>query len=109
VAPRSQTRPQRRTPMAVRPGHRPPVRPAPVVSAPRPPSTDDRAFAAAMRRAGLALAATALVWLALSWLGGQLAWAARWRGLVDLAALAGFAFSLYLTYGAWRLRRPKRD
>jgi hypothetical protein len=61
------------------------------------------------RQAGLAVAVTGGLWVAATWAGGRWGWPAGWRLLADLLALAGFAFALYLTWQAWRLRRNERD
>jgi threonine/homoserine/homoserine lactone efflux protein len=61
------------------------------------------------RQAGLAVAVTGVLWVAATWAGGHWGWPQRWRALLDLFALAGFGYALYLTWRAWRLRRNERD
>ncbi|NAZ35810.1 DUF5337 domain-containing protein [Rubellimicrobium sp. CFH 75288] len=94
--------------MAVRPRRNAPRSVPPPAPPHRPPTEADRRQARAGRTAALALAGTGLFWIAATWAGNLWDWPLRWRALCDLAALAGFAFSLYLTGRAWRLRRNQR-
>lgn len=57
----------------------------------------------------LVIATTALVWVLALALGDQYGWSQRLLALFDLAALAGFAFGLWLLFGLWRLRRTNKD
>lgn len=111
---------QRRDPQALN-GHkrlvprsgRPPKRPEPLadpraqapVARPRP---FDPVVARAGRRAGLVTALVGVGWIALTWAGQAEGWSPRARALVDLFALAGFGFALYLTWQVWRLRRADK-
>nr|WP_280922892.1 DUF5337 domain-containing protein [Rubellimicrobium aerolatum] len=79
----------------------------PRASAPKPRPQDPR-VAALGRRAGLVLAGVGLFWIAATWAGDSLGWPVRVRALIDLFALAGFGFALYLTWQVWRLRRTHK-
>lgn len=59
---------------------------------------------ARMRRIALAIAVTAALWLGLQWLGSQLGLAGEYAFLIDLAAIAAFAWSLVLAVALWRGR-----
>ncbi|MDM7255546.1 MAG: DUF5337 domain-containing protein [Paracoccus sp. (in: a-proteobacteria)] len=62
-----------------------------------------------LRTPALTIAAVALVWLALGWLGGQQGWSARSMVLIDLAAMAGFLWALVVTYWIWRRRKLSQN
>jgi type VI protein secretion system component VasK len=49
-----------------------------------------------------------VAWIALTAAGQAWGWSERARALVDLFALAGFGFALYLTWQVWRLRRADK-
>jgi len=51
------------------------------------------------------MAVTMLVWLSAQWLGGRLGWPVALAFVIDLAALAAFAWALVETYRIWRARR----
>ena len=57
------------------------------------------------RLAAVVIAATMVLWLGLSWLGGRLGWEARYAYLIDLAAIAAFVWSLAVTWRVWQRRR----
>ena len=57
------------------------------------------------RRIALFLAGVAVFWIVLTELGRANGWSLRTRALFDLIALAGFGFSIWMTYGLWRDRR----
>ncbi|MEJ1992899.1 MAG: DUF5337 domain-containing protein [Maritimibacter sp.] len=57
------------------------------------------------RLAGLVIALTGVAWVAATWAGDHWDWTQRTRALFDLAALAGFAFAMVVTYRIWRARR----
>ena len=65
---------------------------------------DDKAAARARagRRAGLTMAAVGIFWVLATALGGAYGLSNRERALLDLLALAGFVYALWLTWGAWR-------
>ncbi len=72
------------------------------------PSAPDPLRLRAGRRAGLALASVGLFWIIATWAGGVFGWPTRARALVDLFALAGFGFALYLTWQVWRIGRTHK-
>ena len=57
------------------------------------------------RLASLAAVATGLFWIGAVWAGNQWDWPQRTRGLLDLIALAGFAFVLITAFRIWRARQ----
>jgi len=77
-----------------------------------PGGGDDRALAQAFardsRRAGLIFAATALFWILALEIGQAYDLPRRVRAFLDLMALAGFGWGLWLTYRLWRLRQGER-
>lgn len=97
--------------MAVRPRRRAsraePAADAPRVAAPRP--TGAPGPRATGRWAGLAVAGTGIYWVLAMWAGDALDLSQRVRALLDLFALAGFGLALFLTYQAWRARRPAAE
>ncbi|WP_188527346.1 DUF5337 domain-containing protein [Sinisalibacter lacisalsi] len=66
---------------------------------------DERALARQGRMAALVAAATGLFWIGAIWAGNAMDWPQRTRALLDLVALAGFAFVLIVTFRIWRARR----
>lgn len=64
-----------------------------------------QAIARKGRMVAVVIAATMLIWMAVSWLGGQLGLPTRFAFLFDLAALAAFFWALVVTYQIWRDRR----
>ncbi len=65
----------------------------------------DEKIARAGRLAALVIAATAVLWIAVSALGAALDWSVRTRAFFDLAALGGFLFALAQVWQIWRARR----
>ncbi len=65
----------------------------------------DQARARQGRMAAVVIAATGVLWVGATWAGSQWGWPNRTRALVDLAALAGFAWALIVTYRIWRSRQ----
>jgi hypothetical protein len=57
-----------------------------------------------MRLVAIVIAATMVIWLLVQALGREYQWAAEWAFLADLAALAGFVWSLLVTWRIWRRR-----
>lgn len=53
--------------------------------------------------------ATMVLWMGASVLGGQLGLEARYAFLIDLAALAAFAWALVVLFWTWRRRRDEKD
>ena len=85
-------------------------RPTPVSdprTAPRPEAPNP-ALMRAGRQAALVLAGVGLFWVVTSWAGETWDWPTRARALVDLFALAGFGWALYLTWQVWRIRRADK-
>jgi len=61
------------------------------------------------RRVALFVAAVGVYWV-LAWeIGDQYGLSNRVRALLDLIALGGFAFGLWLGYGLWRDSRKNED
>ena len=71
-----------------------------------PRSNPEAATARQARIVALVIAGTMILWLGAQWLGGALAWPARYAFLFDFAALAALFWSLVATY---RIRRKTRD
>lgn len=63
------------------------------------------AQARAGRRAAVIVVASGLFWIAAMWLGAKIGLTQRTRALLDLFALAGFGYGLWMTYKAWRIGR----
>ena len=57
------------------------------------------------RLAGLVIAMTGALWVGATWAGNHWDWPQRTRALIDLVALAGFAFALIVTFRIWRASR----
>ena len=90
----------------------PRTRPAPVRRRPAPAARDaaatdarDRAGSVQARVVAVVIAATMVLWMGAQWAGGRLDLPPRFALLIDLMALAGFAWALIVTYGLWRRRR----
>jgi len=60
------------------------------------------------RLVAIVLAVVMASWMAAQWLGGQLGLEPRFVFLIDLAALAAFAWSLVNIYWIWRARRANK-
>ena len=58
-----------------------------------------------IRLAALVMAATMVVWMGASFLGGQLGLPVRFAFLIDLAAIAALVWALFVTYWVWKARR----
>ncbi len=56
------------------------------------------------RVVALIIAATGLFWIGATWAGSAFDWPNRTRALLDLIALAGFAFALINVWRIWRAR-----
>jgi threonine/homoserine/homoserine lactone efflux protein len=61
------------------------------------------------RRVALFIAAVGVYWILAFEIGDQYGLSQRTRALLDLIALAGFAFGLWLGYGLWRDSRKDGD
>ncbi|MBV0911434.1 DUF5337 domain-containing protein [Anianabacter salinae] len=68
-------------------------------------SDKDRELARQARIVALVIAATMIVWMAGTWIGGAIGLPARYAFLFDFAALAGFVWAMVVTYQIWRKRR----
>ncbi len=61
------------------------------------------------RLASIVIVVTMGAWLLLSFLGGQLGIAAKYAFLVDLAAMAAFAWALIVCFKIWRARQVDKE
>jgi hypothetical protein len=79
------------------------------MACPMPPTSEhdpvERRRRGQIRLAAIVMAATMVLWMAASFLGGQLGLATRYAFLFDLAAIAALVWSLIVTYGVWQARR----
>ncbi len=69
------------------------------------PAPQDDGTSRLARKAGIVMAVTMILWMGLQVIGGEMGWPVRYTRLFDLAALAGFIWSLAVTYQIWRKRR----
>ncbi|WP_299848584.1 DUF5337 domain-containing protein [uncultured Roseovarius sp.] len=60
------------------------------------------------RQAALVIAGTAVFWVVASFVGGQLGLDNRTRALLDLIALAGFIWALWMIFQIWRARQDNQ-
>ncbi len=65
----------------------------------------DRHLARQARLVSVVLAATMILWMGASWLGGQMGLETRYAFLFDMAAIAAFIWALIVTTRIWRARR----
>ena len=65
----------------------------------------DQETAKQARRAAIVMAGTMILWMGAQVVGRDMGWAVKYALLIDLAALAGFIWSLAVTYQIWRKRR----
>ena len=65
----------------------------------------DQATAKQARLAAAVMAGTMILWMGAQVVGGEMGWPVKYTLLVDLVALAGFIWSLAVTYQIWRKRR----
>jgi hypothetical protein len=72
------------------------------------PSRDEE-LKARTRTAAIVTLAAALVWMGGSWLGGLIGLEGRYAFLLDLAALAAFAWSIVALIGVRRARREMEN
>lgn len=61
-----------------------------------------------IRLAAIVMAATMVLWMGASFLGGQLGLPPRFAFLFDLAAIAALVWALIVTYWVWKARRAER-
>jgi hypothetical protein len=71
------------------------------------PHDTDTGLARQARQVAVVLVATAVLWMLLTWAGGLYGWPARFAFLIDLLALAGFAWALIVSLRLWRARRNR--
>ncbi|GAA4223730.1 DUF5337 domain-containing protein [Sagittula sp. NFXS13] len=57
------------------------------------------------RKVALTIAGVGLFWIAVTALGQALDWTQSLRALLDLVALAGFIWAIWMIYGLWRARQ----
>ena len=69
------------------------------------PTPKDDGTAKQARRVAVVMAGTMILWMGLQVVGGEMGWPVELTLLFDLAALAGFVWSLAVTYQIWRKRR----
>ncbi len=60
------------------------------------------------RRAALVIAATAILWVAATFIGAKLGLSQRVLALFDLMALGGFLWAIWMIYNIWRARRDNQ-
>jgi uncharacterized membrane protein len=65
----------------------------------------ERRRLAQIRKAAIVMAATMVLWVGASFVGGQLGLPARFAFLIDLAAIAALVWALIVTYWVWKARR----
>lgn len=68
----------------------------------------DTKQAKAGQRVALILASVGVFWIVVTLIGAEYGWSNRTRAFFDLAALAGFGFALWQTYGLWRARQNEK-
>ncbi|WP_138933685.1 DUF5337 domain-containing protein [Roseovarius arcticus] len=68
----------------------------------------DRKQAQAGRRAALVIAGTAVLWVAVTFIGSKLGLDQRTLALFDLMALGGFLWAVWMIYNIWRARRDNQ-
>ena len=64
-----------------------------------------RRRAGQMRRVGLVIAASVLIWIIAQGLGGKYGWDVRYAFLFDFAAIAALVWALVVTFQIWRESR----
>ncbi len=68
-------------------------------------SATERRHRGQIRLAAFVMAATMVLWMGASFLGGQLGLPPRFAFLFDLAAIAALVWALFVTYWVWKARR----
>lgn len=71
-------------------------------------SATERRRRGQIRLAAIVMAATMVLWMGASFLGGQLGLPLRFAFLFDLAAIAALVWALIVTYWVWKARRAER-
>jgi hypothetical protein len=59
------------------------------------------------QRLAMVIAGTGVYWILVIQLGAHFGWSNRLRALLDLVALAGFAWAAIVAIGIWRERQDK--
>ena len=70
---------------------------------------EDRALARKGRTAGLVIAVTMCLWLAMQWAGPALGLPGRYALLFDFAALAALFWAMVVIYQMWQARAASRE
>ena len=65
----------------------------------------DASLSRQARVASIVIALTMVIWMAAQWIGGKIGLEPRYVFLFDLAALAGLAWALIVTWQVWRKQR----
>ncbi|MDX5382146.1 MAG: DUF5337 domain-containing protein [Rhodobacterales bacterium] len=60
------------------------------------------------RTVAIVIAGTGVFWILANLVGGQFGLTNRTRALLDLMALAGFVWALWMIYQIWRLRQDDK-
>ena len=71
------------------------------------PQNQNRSSAAP--RAALVMAGSGLFWIVTNYAGEKLGLPMRRRAILDIIALVGFGYALYLTFNLWRDRQHDKD
>ena len=69
------------------------------------PLGDDRTEMAQGRMIALVVAAAAIGWVGVQWMGGQMGWPPKYIVLVDLSAAAAFLWGMVAALRIWRRRQ----
>jgi hypothetical protein len=76
---------------------------------PPPDSETDRRRRSQIRLAAVVMAATMILWMGASFLGGHFGLPPRFAFLIDLAAIAALVWALFVTYWVWKAQREDRS
>lgn len=68
-------------------------------------STGKEGLSRMARWASIGIALTMVLWMGGQWLGGKLGLETRYVFLIDMLALAGLTWSLFVTWQVWRRQR----
>jgi Family of unknown function (DUF5337) len=71
----------------------------------KPPMPQDDGTARQARIAAIVMVVTMVLWMGVQVVGGEMGWPVKLTYLFDLMALAGFIWSLAVTWQIWRKRR----
>ncbi|PWK61068.1 DUF5337 domain-containing protein [Roseicyclus mahoneyensis] len=81
---------------------------APRPKTPKIETDTERRRLGQIRLAAFVMAATMVLWMGASFLGGRLGLPPRFAFLIDLAAIAALVWALFVTYWVWKARRADR-